>query len=64
MGLGLLLVVLGALNILARHAVSEVLVAVNPALAKWAPRAVVWVGVVLVGVGLLLVLEQLRVLAR
>ena len=63
MGLGLLLVMLGALNILARHGVSEVFVAVNPALGQWAPRAVVWVGVVLVGVGLLLVLEPMIVTA-
>jgi hypothetical protein len=63
MGIGLLLVVLGALNILARHAVSEVFVAVNPALAKWSPRAIAWVGVVLAGVGVLLVLERLMVTA-
>jgi hypothetical protein len=64
MGLGLLLVVLGVLNILARHVVSDVFAAVNPAFAKRSPAAIAWVGVVLVAVGLLLVLEQLIVLSR
>jgi hypothetical protein len=64
MGIGLLLVVLGALNILARHGISEVFAAINPAFAKLAPRAIAWVGVVLTGVGVLLVLERLMVTAR
>lgn len=64
MGLGLLLVALGALNILARDAVSEVFVAVNPALGQVTPRAIAWLGVGLVGVGALLVMEGLIVTAR